>query len=87
MDGESSSGAEGDATYLVHGDADKQAARDGLVAVDGVGAGNARQRRDLDAGARVADDDNGLPGPAVLVADGHDDVAQDHDQDVGDLRE
>ena len=47
---------------LVDGDGDEDAARDGLVAVDGVGRGDGGQRGDLDAGAGEADDDDGLDG-------------------------
>ena len=68
---------------LIDRDAHKQATCHGLVAIDGVGGGDGGERGDLDAGAGEADDDDGFPGPVVLVADGHDDVAQVHDYDVG----
>jgi len=72
---------------LVDGDGDEQAAGDGLVTVDGVGRDHGGQSGDLDAGARVADDDDDGPVPVVLVADRHDDVAEVHDQDVWDHSE
>ena len=47
---------------LVDGDADEDTARDGLVAVNSVGGGNGREGSNLDTGACVADDDDGLGG-------------------------
>lgn len=69
---------------LVDGDGDEDAAGDGLVRVDGIGGGDAGDGGDLDTGARVADDDDDAPVPRVLVADSVDDVAENHDEHVGD---
>ena len=69
---------------LVDGDGDEETAGHGLVAVDGVGRDDGRERRDLDPGTGVADDDDGGPWPVVLVAEGDDEVAQDADHDVRD---
>lgn len=38
----------------------------------------------MDSGAGVAEDDDELPWPVVVVAEGHDAVSEDHDEDVGD---
>ena len=38
----------------------------------------------MDANTRVADDDDDLPVPRVLVPDGLNDVADEHDNDKGD---
>jgi hypothetical protein len=72
---------------LVDGDGDHERAGHGFVRVDGVGGQHARQGGDLDAGAGVADDDDGLPAPFVFVAEGDDEVAEHHYEDVGDWRE
>jgi hypothetical protein len=68
---------------LVDGDGDEQAAGDGLVRVDGVGADHAGQGGDLDAGARVANEDDCFPGPVMLVSDRDNDIAEEHDYDIG----
>lgn len=69
---------------LIHRNGDEQGPRDGLVAVNGVGGRNGRQRGDLHAEAAPPDHDNDLPRPVVVVADRGDDAADDHDGDVGD---
>jgi hypothetical protein len=69
---------------LVDRDSDHERASDGFVRVDGVGGEHAGEGGDLDAGAGVADDDDGLPIPFVLVAEGNDEVAEHHYEDVGD---
>lgn len=69
---------------LVDRNGDKQAAGDGLVAVNGIGGNHAGNSCDLDAGASVADDHDHLPGPFLLVAHTHDDIAQVHDDHVRD---
>jgi len=69
---------------LVDRDSNHERAGDGLVRVDGVGGEHARESGDLDAGAGVADNDDGLPVPFVLVAEGDDEVAEHHYEDVGD---
>lgn len=38
----------------------------------------------MDSGAGVAEDDDELPRPVVVVAEGYDAVSEDHDEDVGD---
>jgi hypothetical protein len=63
---------------LVHRNGYHERPSDGFVRVDGVGGQHAGESGDLDAGARVADDDDGLPGPFVGVAEGYDEVAEDH---------
>ena len=68
---------------LVDGDGDEDGTGDGFVAVDGVGADDGGDGSDLDSGAGEADDDDGFPGPFVLVAEGHDEIAEEHDEDVG----
>ena len=91
---------------LVDGDGDEDAAGDGLVAVDAVGAADRGDGGDLDADQRVADDDDCLffarglvksgtptdvggertyfPAPLLLVAEGDDEVPEEHDDGVWD---
>lgn len=69
---------------LVDSDANEETACDRLVRIDSVSAGNTRQGGDLDTCTGVADQDDGLPGPLVLVADRDNDVAEVHDDHVGD---
>lgn len=38
----------------------------------------------MDSGAGVAENDDELPRPVVVVAEGYDAVSEDHDEDVGD---
>lgn len=69
---------------LVDRDGDEQTARNRLVAVDCICGYDTRESGDLDASAGVADQDDGFPGPVVLVAHADDDVAEVHDDNVGD---
>jgi hypothetical protein len=68
---------------LVNRDRYHQGSSDRLIRVDGVGGEHAREGGDLDAGAGVADDDDRFPRPFALVAEGDDEVAEDHYEDVG----
>lgn len=68
---------------LVDRDGDHQRSSNGLVGVDRVGRSHGGQGGDLDTGARITDDDDDLPGPFAFVAKGDDEIAEDHDEDVG----
>lgn len=54
---------------LVDGDGDKDRAGHGLVAVDGVGAGDGGEGGDLDACCCISNDDNDLEQLAAAVND------------------
>lgn len=69
---------------LVDGDGDEDAAGNGFVGVDGVGGGDGGQGSDLDTSAGVAEPDDEAVVPGVLVTESDDEVAEDHDGDVGD---
>ena len=71
---------------LVHRDADEQTSCDRLVAVDSIRRDDGWQRSDLDTSEGKAQDDNCLPWPLAIITHGHDDVAQVHDDHVGDHR-
>lgn len=71
---------------LVDSDRDEDRARDGLVRINGIGRRDTGDSSDLDTSAGVADDDDDAPIPAILIADGVDDVAENHDEHVGDHR-
>lgn len=69
---------------LVDRDSNEQRASDWFVRVYGVGGYDGGDRGDLDAGGTEGDNDDDLPGPFSFHADGGDDVADVHDDHVGD---
>ena len=69
---------------LVDGDRDEYRAGDRLIGVDGVCGSDGREGSDLDAETRVPYDDDDLPVPRMLVPNGLNDVADEHNNDKGD---
>jgi hypothetical protein len=72
---------------LVHGDGYHERTSDGLVRIYSVSGDHGGKAGDLDSGAGVADDNDDLPPPFVLVAEGGDEVAEHHDKNIRDCRE
>jgi hypothetical protein len=68
---------------FVDRDGNEKGAGNGFVRIDGVGGHDGWDRGDLHAGSAKGNHDNDLPGPFVLHAECCDNVANVHDDYVG----